>query len=407
MWIAARLGVRNLRRRPRRTALTGAMLLVSTTLLVFSVGSNEGSYAEMVELATQTFGGQLQVQAVGYEESPSLHATVADPAPLLAQLDADTRVSGASARAEAGGLLGVGVRSAAGLVVGVDPIRERSVTRIARSVTQGAWLDAPVRPGTLPIVLGAGLARNLRAGLGAEVAFVSQATDGSVAAELYTLVGILETGAAELDASAAFVRLADLQAVLLLGTRVHRVLAVLHDIDRVAAVARDLRVPDGTVARPWQDLLPGLAQSIDADRAGGRIFLAVIVIVVVLGSTNTLLMSVLERTRELGVMMAIGTTPRRIISITLWESGVLSFVAILVGTLIGVWLNAWLGERGLKVTSEPIEFGGASFDTVHPRNVLQATVVYPSIVLCSTLLAGLWPAFRAARLNPVAAIRQA
>lgn len=406
MWIPLRLGLRNLRRRPLRTGLTFGMLAVSTTLIVFANGLNEGTYADMIRLATTTFTGQMQVQHPDYLDSPSLFETVDDPEAVLGRLRADPEVVAATPRVEVAGLLSKGKRTTGVMLTGVDPAGERKTTTLAGALKSGTWLEAPEDADSLPIVLGAGLARRLRAEIGDELTFLGQAADGSIAAELYTLVGIVESGAAQLDATMAFIRLGDAQSLLELGQRVHAVVVRLEDVARTQRVAARLEVPGEARVLPWQTLMPGLDESIRADRSGMVVFVVIIILVVVLGAANSMLMSVFERTREIGVMKALGTSPGRLVLITMAESTWLAFMGVGLGLLVGVGLNAYFGQAGIVFFEEPIEFGGVSFREAHPINNWLSTVVYPGIIFLAGVLAGLWPAIRAARLDPVQAIRE-
>ena len=132
----------------------------------------------------------------------------------------------------------------------------------------------------------------------------------------------------------------------------------------------------------------------------------VIVLVVLLGVSNSMAMSVLERTREFGVMMAIGTSPKRIIALTVWEAFWLSGLAVLLGTVFGLLTIHSLKDTGIPLGSEPIEFGGIMISHIKPITVVTATVTYPVVIFVSGMLAGVLPALRAARLEPVKAIRE-
>lgn len=145
--------------------------------------------------------------------------------------------------------------------------------------------------------------------------------------------------------------------------------------------------------------------SIESDRQGGVVFALMIVIVVALGVINTLLMSVYERTRELGVMKALGASRSHIVATITWESFWLAFIGVLLGTLIGVGVLAYFHGVGIKFFDEPIEFGGMKLSVIYPRNTLRGSVIYPLAIFFSALIGGLWPAIRASRLKVTDALR--
>ncbi|MEZ4436637.1 MAG: FtsX-like permease family protein [bacterium] len=404
------IGLRNLRRRPGRTLLTIGMIATSTLLMVFVVGVREGTYTDMIELATGTWSGQFQVAADGYRETPSLFETIDDPDPLITRLEADPRVAGVTPRVSNAGLLSAGgdddSRTVGALLTAVVPEREQRLFTVPNAIKEGTWLTPPADPEHKPIVLGRGVAKRLRVALGDEITYLGQAADGSIAADIFILGGIIESGAPELDANVAFIRLADAQELFALGRRVHTLHGKVHDLGRVQRFTDDFAIGAGLELAPWMQVMPGLEQSIEADRVGGDIFLVIILFVVVLGIVNSMLMAVFERTRELGIMMALGTTPRAVVGTIVAESTGMAAVGVILGALGGVALNAWLAGVGIPMGTEPVEFGGVLIERAYPHNTLAGSLTYPAIVLVAGALAGLWPARRAARLDPVHAIRE-
>lgn len=399
-----RLGLRSLGRRKGRTALTVGMLVVSTWMVVFGAGLNEGSYADMIRMATGTFTGQAQIQAPGYEASPSLFETIADPAPTLARLRATPGVVGAAPRIETGALLSKGNRTSGALVVGVDAAAEAQTSTVAGMVRKGTLLGPTRGAEALPMVVGSGLARRLRAEIGDEITLLGQAADGSMAAELYELVGILESGQSELDGNLALLRVQDAATLLELGTRVHRIAVRLETASQADAFVAGFAPEPGTVVLHWRTLLPSLEPSIQTDRAGTVVFLVVLLVVAALGIANAMLMTVMERRREIGVLLALGTTPGRILATIVWESTVQSLLGVLLGVALGLVCIWWFHDTGIRFTENPIEFGGATFDVVRPI-VTWRTWGYPLIILAVGSVSGLWPAWRAARLTPLEAMR--
>ena len=129
-----------------------------------------------------------------------------------------------------------------------------------------------------------------------------------------------------------------------------------------------------------------------------------ILVVAALGVANAMLMTVMERRREIGVLLALGTTPGRVLATIVWESTLQSLVGVVIGTALGL-LSVWyFHDVGIRFTDHPIEFGGATFDVVRPI-VTWRSFVYPLVILATGALAGVWPALRAARMTPMQAMR--
>lgn len=405
MGISSKIGLRNLRRRPGRTALTVGMLCMGTFLVVLSTGMNEGTYADMIRMATGMWSGHFQLQHEGYKDTPALFEAIEHPQAWLKSLEQEPKVAAVTARIESAGLMSAGPRTAGVQLVGVMPERELKVATLTQAVKQGSFLGPAKDPEALPIVLGAGLARRLAVKLNDEVIFMGQGADGSIAADAFSVVGVLDSGVDELDMNMALIRFKDAQALFILEDKAHTIVGRLHQLDDADDFAQSIKVPPALRLYSWRGLMPELYTSIQSDRAGGAVFMVVIVLVVILGVVNTLLMAVFERTRELGVMKALGASPRQLISMILWESAGTAFMGVSVGVLLGVAFVAYMGAHGVNFFEEPVEFGGMKISTIYPANTLLGTVIYPAFILIFALLGGLWPALRAARQEPTEAIR--
>lgn len=410
MWSTALIAWRNLSRRKLRTLLTSSMILVGTALIVWSVGLAEGTYNDMISLATRSFAGHFQVVSGDYKDKPTLFKTISDPEPVLRQLAAVDGVEAVTGRAETAGLLSAADKTAGVLLVGVDPVAEPRVTSLDRAVTEGRWFEA--RPGptdpnhNLPMVIGAGVAARLKVGLGDELSFIGQAADGSIAAELFTVTGIIDSGGDDVDGVMALVRLADLQGLLVLGKRIHRVVGAATSLNRLKKIERSVSLDPPLRFLPWQEVLPELNATIKGDRAGLWFFLFIILAVVLLGVSNTMMMTVMERTREFGVMMALGSSPGRVIRVIMSEAAWVTALGVGLGLAIGVAANLATAHWGLRIMDEPITYGGVVIDVMTSENTIIGNLIFPALIFTCGLAAGLLPALRAARLKPAAAIRE-
>lgn len=406
MLLEAKLGLRNLTRHKRRTIITALMVTAGTVLMVYMAGLAEGSYASMIELATGNYTGHFQVIGEGYNEKPSLFVTVDDPDEWERKLEANDDVVAATSRVEAPGLVSHGAHTTGILLTGVDPVKEKKVATFTRAVSEGSWLPAEVGPDDpLPIILGAGVAQRLKVKIGDEVSFVSQAADGSIAAELYTISGLLDTGVDEIDAQVGFIRLSDARELLVLEGRAHRVVALTHKPSDAARTARQFQPEEGQQILTWAELMPELSRSIEVDKGGQHIFLIIVLVVIGLGVMNTMMMSVVERTREFGVLLAVGTTPGLIVRTTMWEAVWMCLAGAALGVAAGTILNLTLGFP-MTLFGGPIEVAGVVLDHMQPVNNPRGNVVYPTLIVLAGILAGVLPARRASRLVPAQALRQ-
>lgn len=404
MSMSIMMALRNLRRRPARTLLTLSMIVVGTTLAIWTMGTANGSYDLMIDGTTRGWLGHFQVLSGDYADKPSLYKNIEDPMPLVESMATTPGVQAVTTRVETGGLLALENRTVATAVLGVDPVNEVSTTTIAENVVDGDWLKpkASKDDTNYPMVVGRGIANRLDAGVGDTLTFVGQAADGSMAADLFSVVGIYDSGSRRADRALVFVRVEDAQELLVLGSRVHRIVGTVNDSRALASVMARLPRPDSPKHRlsDWMELNPQLWDLIKADRDSSAMILWAVILVVVLGVANTMAMSVFERTRELGVMLALGTSPARVVSVVLWEVTWLS--------AIGVGLGIAVGALCVEYTSiplpEPVEMGGVVFTHMTGSNTWQWTVLNPLLVIVASLLSGLLPARQAAGLHPVDAI---
>ena len=368
----------------------------------------DGWLGQMFETVVGQQVGHGQIHSPDYPRQRLIYETIEDTRGLVDALDALEVTAGVSPRAQGFALLAVGEEAAGAQLVGIDPERERTVTGIAGSIIEGSYLDGT----SGQIILGMGIAESLRASLGDEVVAVTQAADGSMGNELYEVIGIYRTGSARLDRGGAFVSLNDIQELLVLGGDVHEIAMATHhrdDVDALVSTAREVAAGRDLLVRPWTEIDPATAQILSMMDAVIWIILFFIFSVASLGVLNTMLMSVFERIRELGVLQALGLRPFKVLRLVLWETLFLSLLAAIMGGSVGVLLAHLLEVRGLDLSAlmgdityggmifEPIIFGELRFDRV---------LVIIAFMFVISFLASIWPAVRAARLDPVAAMRQ-
>ena len=289
-------------------------------------------------------------------------------------------------------------------IIGIDPERENRTTRFERTIVEGrAFRSSEAREA----ILGRGLADILQARLGDEVVLLSQGADGSIAEDKFALVGVTSSGDALTDRTAYYLPLATAQDYLVLDGRVHEIAIVVTRLNRVEAISRaitlELRDPTLSVD-PWQVFAKSFYDAMKADKAGMWVMLLVIVVIVAVGVLNTVLMSVLERRREYGLLKALGTKPRRIVRLVLLEVVILSAFSMIIGAGLGLGANMILSQHGIKFSSG-LTYGGMVFDTMKSEINLRSFVIPAVTVMISAVLVGFFPALKASRTEPARTMR--
>ncbi|MEJ2710875.1 MAG: hypothetical protein P8074_24915, partial [Anaerolineales bacterium] len=300
------LAWRNLWRQPRRTLLTLAVITLAGAVTVFLLALQAGSYATMKDNTLGVFDGFAQVQQPKYLDDPGIRRTIAQPEQLAKAIEQVDGVSAVAVRGATYALLSRGQHSIGALIVGVQPTVETKVSSIARSVRAGSYL----KPGNAAqVVIGQALARNLGVGVGDQVTLLGMARDGSVAADVLTVRGIFESGVNALDRQLAELPLARFQADFAMSGLANMLVVSGRGLTQVQAALpaiQKLAKPHGLAVRSWSELEPGLEAAIHLDASTSMLWYVSLVVVVVVLLLNTLLMSVLERTREFGVLLALG-----------------------------------------------------------------------------------------------------
>jgi len=405
MGITLRFAWRNLWRHPRRTWLTASAIAFSATLLVFMITLQLGAYDLMIDTSLRVYTGQLQVQRTGYLDKPQIRSTIPEAASLAARLRG-AGFPAVATRAQGFALASSGSRSYGVPVVGVEPAHEKEVSTIPGRVTEGRYLS-DVR--AQEAVIGATLARNLKVKLGDELTLLGSGKDGSVAATIVPVVGIFESGNPELDRHFVQLPLATFQDVFSMGSDAHAIVLSGLDLRTLAQAATrvEARLPkdQDLVLRHWEELLPGIKEAIQADMVQNWFTYIVLIVVVTFSILNTFLMSVLERTREFGVMLALGASPYRIGSLVMLESTLLALLGILIGMGCGSGLAVYFHFEGFTFPGMAELYGQFGLPgVIHSKLSFATLTLGPAVIFVFTVAAALYPALRIRRLTPVEAI---
>lgn len=401
------LAWRNLWRHSRRTLLTTTSMAVSISVCIVMSGFMEGFMETLRAAVVDRQLGHVQIHHPDYPTSASPYDTVADADAVLGRLKALPGIDRVAARIQGFALFGgAGIEASTGMFMGVDPVAEAALTGMDERIVDGAWL-APDSPG---VVIGERLAQSLDLGVGQDLLVVTNALDGSIGNRLYPVLGVYRTANITVD-EGAVLPLAAAQELLVLEDAIHEIVVVTTDFETIedtapaiAAAAPDLAV------RPWWEVSPETVQMLGMSGVSNVIFAVLILGIAAFITVNTLLMSVYERTRELGVLAAIGTRPRQLVLLVLTESGLLALLSGALGLALGLAGDLALARWGVRLDvgdGQGFTIAGVSLDPVIHAVITPDGLLVPLFVVGVVgVLGGLWPALRAARLDPVAAIRQ-
>ena len=405
--VTLRMAWRNLWRHWRRTWLTVGAMIFSNALLVFSISLQFGSYDMMIDNSLQAFSGHLQLQHPRYLDEPKMRYAVDDITELADRLRHELDLDSIGARATGFALASSNERSYGLQIIGVDPAHEPLVSTLPGLISEGRYLE----PGaTEEIVIGSVLARNLKVKLGDELTFIGSGYDDSFAAGIVKLVGIFNSGIPDLDRAMAQVDLGYFQDVFAMQDRGHSLTVRARHIDAVEALQRQigelLDTDKSSSLRHWDELQPGLRQAIQADMTSAWFMYIVLIVLVAFSVLNTQLMSVLERTREFGTMMALGLQPARLTRLVMLETALMAALGFILGIAVGCVVTAYFSRVGFSYPG--MEEMAVKFnlpDRMYPEISFLSLTLGPAVVAVGSMLAALYPSLRLYRLLPVEAMR--
>jgi len=398
-----KLAIRNLLRQGRRTLFTGLSMLVGFVLASFFIGWADGTYNNIIDGFTRNRLGHIQIHKRGYLDDPSLYKTIEDPGAVTGQIEATAHIDSWTPRIYAAGLASVSEQSAGARVIGIDPEREDRTTGIAGKLGEGKFFTGLSNQA----IIGQTLATVLKAGIGDQLIIVSQGADGSIANDIYDIIALIDTGDPGLNRSGIYISLTDAQDLFVLPGQVHEIALTVDNLNHVEAATADLqrRLANSELeVDPWQVFASEFYKAMQADKNGMYLSLLVVVIVVAITILNTVLMSVLERQKEYGVLRAIGTRPGRIVGMVITETTLLAAASIVLGSILGFLLNWYFSRHGIALAN-PIEWGSMQFR--YMKGEINARSFYlPTLtVIVTSLLVCLPPALRAARTEPAQTMR--
>jgi len=403
------LAWKNLWRNKRRTLITLAAIGLSMALVQAFHNLSSGVYARMVDAGVRAGSGHLALYQDDYAASrdEKLSFALDDLQQRVATIPG---VAAALPRVYLPGLAQSSRESRGILLTGVDPVAEQPVNPFLRELPEEQRLRGL---DSRDAILGNRLLEELKLKPGQKLVITLQSRDGELASELFRIRGVVKTGLKEIDSSLIMVGRQRAAALAGMPGEIHELAVVLTNARnerQVLAPLRELiRDRSDVELLSWDRAMPNLANAIKLDYASQKFIFFIILLIVTIGVINTLLMSVMERMREFGVILAVGATPGRLRRMIFAEALLLGSCALLLGCLIGSLGTWYLIEVGIDLRNfvpDTLEFGGVVFEPVlRARWDLAYMAQIAGYVLLLSLFAALYPAVKAGRITPVEAMR--
>jgi ABC-type lipoprotein release transport system permease subunit len=402
-----RMAWRNLWRNPRRTALALAAIGLSVTL-VLAYTSILRAYGQwIVETITGPMLGHVQVHAPLWRKDRLMDRTLRDIGATLVELRSDPDVASATARVYAPALAAREEEGFAVVVMGIDSAAESGPARLLTEVAE------PLRE--REALIGRQLAELMNVRVGDEVAVVGQGVDGSLANDLFTVKAVVTTSVDLVNRQGILIELSDAQALFAMPDEAHEIVIHARRPEMASALSRRLAGANsfaGAEVLDWQTVAPDMVTLVRVIDLAGLLVLLLVFVAAAAGVANTMVMATFERTREFGMLLALGTRPSRLVRLVIIESIALGVVGALTGSLIGIGLVAITHRTGIDYSwlagggPSELSFAGLRFSLrFYPALSVVDVARAIGAVCITSLLAATWPALRASRLEPVQALR--
>jgi len=394
---------RNLWRNSTRTNMTIAAVSLCVAILIIFQSLIVGLIGKAVYNTTNLVVGEVQIHAIGYLDDRSIYKSLKNIEDIRAV--AKENNIGIVERSYGFGLISSGTKSAGTQFWGINPESELEYFDFANHIDEGNFLT---KKSLNKIVLGKKLARSLAADVGTELVVFVQGADGSLGNELFYVTGILENVADNIDRGAAIILKDDFDILFSTSNLIHEI--ALNSKGRFEAEEiqklMSVRVT-GVAVETWKELMPTIAVMTEKMSVFMlTIFSLIFTIAASLGVMNTLIMSTYDRMKEFGIIRAIGATPWRIIRQVSLEAILLTIIASIIGTVVGLSIAFYLQEYGIDISGGGnLAFGGVVFDPIWKASISIKTVFLPVVLMMLTsVIASIYPASIAARIKPVEAI---
>lgn len=406
MRLYLRLAWRNLWRHKRRTLIVVIAIAFCMALMMWYDGLIVGFKDAIYGNAIKILGGNVQVHAAGYTakagEKPLL--PIANDQAVVQTALNQPQVVAASRRIETGGLASNHKGAFAVSIIGIEPEKEAPVNLVAQNIGTGRYLTTADQD---VVFIGRGLAEEMDVKPGDRITLVGRGVHDQMRRRTMTVVGTYDVGMRELEKRSIYISLAEAQELYGLSGQITEVAITLKRIGDEPAVMNALKGSHaGIEVASWQTSFPELEAAIETKGGVMNIFSVIILIIAGIGILNLLLMAVYERTREIGVLGALGMRPGEISTLFLLEGGLMGLVGLAAGVLLGLALNTWLGQVGLDFAqfSGITDYMALITGRIYPTLGLEKLPSRALTTLIIAILSAFYPAREAARSEPAKAL---
>lgn len=405
MWL--RLAWKNLWRNTHRTLITVSAIFFAVILSVTASSLQDGVFDNFIKNMVGYYTGYIQVHLKGYWDHPVLDNALERSAGYESTVLRHSNVTAVAPRIESYALASFGDLTKGCMVVGVSPGEENKITSLQNKVIAGEYLKGD---DDSAVLLSEGLSQRLNLSVGDTLYLIGQGYHGSIAAGKYTIGGIVTFGSPELNDQLLFMPLATAQEFFSAPNQITSYVIGLTSDSYLEETVKSLRNLSGTdlEVMSWMELLPEVHQHIEMDKGSMYIILGILYLLICFGIFGTLLMMMVERRYEMGMLVAIGMKKRKLAGLFLIESVLTVLIGSVLGILCSIPVVLYLEKYPIRIGGEMAEaYRQFNFEPIFPASSDPSIFVTQGlIVLVIGLALSMYPVFKALTLDPVTAMRK-
>jgi len=405
-----RLAWRSLWRNKRRTVITVCSIALGLTFAIFFIALAEGAYEQMIEQMVRIQSGHITLEHPEYRQAPSVDLWITVPPQLRSEVEKWRDVEETKLVILGQGIVKSGAGNMAAAIMGVEPSVEKASSPVARNLITGKYLEASDKS---QVVVGSEMAERLKLAVGKKLVIATNDVTGTLVEELCRVKGIFRTGSEEIDAYFIQMPIDFARRLFHLPREgATQMGVILKDPGAQKRIMK--RIKDRLDDRPisvlsWQEVMPDVATYIKMDKGSNLIFQAILIFLILFTIFNTLSMSVLERQREFAMLLAVGTTARRLRLQVFAETVFLGVIGCVAGLFFGGLAVVYGHVYGINLSAimgESVNISGFALSS-RMYTKLSFGIFFGSAVtvLTATLLLGLIPVRRATRISIVDTLR--
>lgn len=400
-----KMAFRNMLRQKRRSFLTLFLIVIAYLLVSISLSIAEGSYNLIIKKFTSNFVGHVRIQQKGFDENPSLFKVIHNYKNLSGIVEKKETIQSHTPRVLGASLAYSHNKNSPAQVIGLDLTKEKSTTSFLNTLPREFNLNE--RSGVFPVIVSKTIQKKLKLKLNDEIILIGNAYDGSIANDKFFVKAVLENEELigpwfilmDLKKSQEFFGLDDkVHQIIITEKKFNTALLIQKDLKEKTTSKQDLEVLS------WQEVAKEFHTSMVADKKGNEVTIFIIVLLAVLTVLNTVLMAVLERIPEFGLLRALGTKSSQIVSLIFMEVFFLASLGCSLGLFLGYFLNLWFVKVGFKFDAN-FDVGGMQFDRITGEISFHTLGTPFLIILASCLIASIYPALKAISQDPVTSLR--